>query len=94
MLYRLREFGDSSHPVDPREPLAELARFASEYFLSLDELVSKDKQLLLRGGHAMVYSGILDQRENPSRILSGGPLGGRNTTKVSLPTNHRGSPLV
>ena len=42
MLYRLREFVVSSHPLDPRESLAELARLASEYSLNLDGLVSKD----------------------------------------------------
>jgi len=94
MLYRLREFVVSSHPLDPRESLAELARLASEYSLNLDGLVSKDWQDLFVGGHAVVCSGILDQKENPSRILGGGPLGGRNTTKVSLPTNYHGSPSV
>lgn len=94
MLYGLKEFGVSSDPLEPRERLAELALRASEYSLNLDGLVSKDSRNLLRGGYALVYLGVLVQRENPDGILGGGPSEARYMTKVGLPTNHHGPPSL
>lgn len=82
MLYRLREFDVSSDTLDPRLPLAELVPCSSGPSFNLNGLVSKDCHYLFRGEYAVIYSGILYQRENQAGILGGGPSGARNTTKV------------
>lgn len=69
-------------PSDPREVLKELAKRALRYSINLDGLVDKDNVSLVRGGFAVVSSGIL--RREGVLIERAGLYGNSKTIKVNL----------
>ncbi|KIM53495.1 hypothetical protein SCLCIDRAFT_31840 [Scleroderma citrinum Foug A] len=77
-------------PSDPREVLKELAKRALRYSINLDGLVDKDNVSLVRGGFAVVSSGIL--RREGVLIERAGLYGNSKTIKVAIKTPRGGFP--
>jgi len=93
--YELTDFLNvSSSSLDPRGPLEELARCASEYCLNLNGLVSKDDSgPLLRGGNATIYFGRY-QRDVGGTFNGDPGVGGfgTETLHVAIKTPRGGPP--
>ena len=89
--HMLTDFTSSSNSLDPRGPLAELARRASGFCLNLDELVFEDNCDLSRGGNAMVHSGDLYQKEDAAGTFGDCHPRDRKSTKVNYRMKDHGT---